>query len=537
MKVIQYLFVACLPVIPVAAFASSLTVPNTFTNATPAVASQVNDNFNAVKTAVDDNDARLDVLEPSASPIVVNCSTDANALQTALSSPRTGKLLINFSGTCNPVFIARSNVEIVGASRATAVITGATGVWNSSVTINNANYVKLKTLTMKRADDQFMVASAWRSNVILDDVLIDQSTGGNPAGEGFAFIQSKGSLINIDAQNIGAYVGSTVLFESGNEIINTVGSNALEINENSTVMVIGNSNVFSSTDSVLDMGSHSSFGFNDGSTGDSISGGIYMTASAINFSNLVTFVGDTSISINEGSSVAWEGSDGGPNVTVSLTQLSVQSNSTLKLENVDLTITNNFNVDGATVHSRKSNITAPDFSIANNAIFKMEGDITLPAAVTLTMPTMNLYDNAVLNLHRVDVTGSIAASRGSRITTQNVNLAGLTLQKFSSFFGQMTDINFGGSLNEGTDFDLTDGNISGSWELYSLNPGHIGYLNNATTTGATFNCGIPGAGKMVSEAYMGLPGGNGVCDDGDSDTFRNYQDNCPSVAGPTNGCP
>lgn len=36
-----------------------MTIPNTFTAGTPAVAAQVNANFSAVKTAVDDNDARI----------------------------------------------------------------------------------------------------------------------------------------------------------------------------------------------------------------------------------------------------------------------------------------------------------------------------------------------------------------------------------------------------------------------------------------------------------------------------------------------
>jgi len=41
------------------ATAATVTIPNTFTSGTPAVAAQVNGNFTAVKTAVDDNDNRV----------------------------------------------------------------------------------------------------------------------------------------------------------------------------------------------------------------------------------------------------------------------------------------------------------------------------------------------------------------------------------------------------------------------------------------------------------------------------------------------
>jgi len=46
------------------ATAGNVTIPNTFTSGTKAVAAQVNDNFNAVKTAVDDNQTQIDALAP-----------------------------------------------------------------------------------------------------------------------------------------------------------------------------------------------------------------------------------------------------------------------------------------------------------------------------------------------------------------------------------------------------------------------------------------------------------------------------------------
>ena len=60
---IIYLLSAMLIAITTSLQAGSLTVPSTFSAGTPAVAAEVNGNFTAVKTAVDDNDSRITALE------------------------------------------------------------------------------------------------------------------------------------------------------------------------------------------------------------------------------------------------------------------------------------------------------------------------------------------------------------------------------------------------------------------------------------------------------------------------------------------
>lgn len=62
--------------------AGQLTIPNTFQANTPAVAAQVNANFNAVETAVDDNHARITVLENGAATSTTQISELENQVTT-----------------------------------------------------------------------------------------------------------------------------------------------------------------------------------------------------------------------------------------------------------------------------------------------------------------------------------------------------------------------------------------------------------------------------------------------------------------------
>ncbi len=97
-------------VIAAGAFADNVTLPNTFSAGTPAVAAQVNANFNAVKTAVDDNHTRITALESKSPRIIqksasfnVDCSNGANESQltenwVALLTPDTdGVLEVTYS--------------------------------------------------------------------------------------------------------------------------------------------------------------------------------------------------------------------------------------------------------------------------------------------------------------------------------------------------------------------------------------------------------------------------------------------------------
>ena len=62
-RVLFFILFSLIIIVTVPAVAGQLTIPNTFTAGTPAKASEVNANFNAVKVAVDNNSSRLDSIE------------------------------------------------------------------------------------------------------------------------------------------------------------------------------------------------------------------------------------------------------------------------------------------------------------------------------------------------------------------------------------------------------------------------------------------------------------------------------------------
>ena len=66
--------------------ADTVTIPNTFTANTPAVAAQVNANFTAVKTSVDDNDTRIDDLMAAVTQLQTDLTTANNQITSLTNS-------------------------------------------------------------------------------------------------------------------------------------------------------------------------------------------------------------------------------------------------------------------------------------------------------------------------------------------------------------------------------------------------------------------------------------------------------------------
>ena len=69
-----------------AVLATDVTIPNTFTSGTAAVAAEVNDNFTAVKTAVDDNDGRI-----TTNATAITTKADATAVTAEIAAAVASK--------------------------------------------------------------------------------------------------------------------------------------------------------------------------------------------------------------------------------------------------------------------------------------------------------------------------------------------------------------------------------------------------------------------------------------------------------------
>jgi len=119
--------------------ASSVTIPNTFTAGSTAVAADVNANFNALETAVDDNDARISTLESGPQVTLIDGSPGAISVPTSASLSTPVCVTPDIAPTSNKTAFIDSVLSIQETTQETVAgvpsysIDGGT-TWN---TLNN----------------------------------------------------------------------------------------------------------------------------------------------------------------------------------------------------------------------------------------------------------------------------------------------------------------------------------------------------------------------------------------------------------------
>lgn len=128
--------VAAILMISSTASAGALTIPNTFTAGTPAVAADVNTNFSAIKTAVDDNDARINTVTASAATNASDVFTNSRSI--GLNSSDINANTTNIAGNATNITALQSAkpgyARAVGGTSVFAGI-GLTGTGKAVVTL------------------------------------------------------------------------------------------------------------------------------------------------------------------------------------------------------------------------------------------------------------------------------------------------------------------------------------------------------------------------------------------------------------------
>ena len=120
--------------VPLVVAAGTVTVPNTFVNGTPADADEVNANFDAVETAVNDNDSRITTAQSTAdsnaaaissSATVISGNTSNISANTAAVQSANGDISALASNTStNTAGISSSATEISGNTTSIAAQAG-----------------------------------------------------------------------------------------------------------------------------------------------------------------------------------------------------------------------------------------------------------------------------------------------------------------------------------------------------------------------------------------------------------------------------
>jgi len=119
-----------------AVWAGSLTIPNTFTSGTPAKAAEVNANFSAVKTEVDDNDSRITANKTA---------SDANTTHRQGDGSDHSDVAANTQGVSTNAAAIQQNASGI-SSNATAIQQNAGDISNNATAIqNNANAITPNT--------------------------------------------------------------------------------------------------------------------------------------------------------------------------------------------------------------------------------------------------------------------------------------------------------------------------------------------------------------------------------------------------------
>jgi len=148
------------------AYATGVTIPNAFSSGTTTSAAEMNANFTAVKSAVDDNDSRINTLEGS-----VSAPTSQFMGFSSGTTDGAGGL-IGMSNLCHTSFSGShicSTVEFGGSIKNSA--TGVSGTaWIRPVITGDTNLTDIESGIEGNSGTQ-LSCQGWNSNSVADTGL------------------------------------------------------------------------------------------------------------------------------------------------------------------------------------------------------------------------------------------------------------------------------------------------------------------------------------------------------------------------------
>lgn len=183
----HYIAAAAAMLISSTAWAGALTIPNTFSAGTPAVAADVNTNFTAAKTAVDDNNTRITANTTN----IAGNATNITALQSAKPGYATA-----VAGT-NP------NAGITMTGTGQAIVTLTLNAPASGFAIVTGRVISLLPHTLATQSIVIIKVSATSGDVALDyDVSVAQVQAPQPTGSYVKMIAATSVIPVVAGANI-----------------------------------------------------------------------------------------------------------------------------------------------------------------------------------------------------------------------------------------------------------------------------------------------------------------------------------------------
>jgi len=190
--------------------ATSLTIHNTFSANTAAVADEVNQNFNATKMAVDDNDTRITSLTSTGNESMARISVTENALasndaritdNTSAIANNDARITSN-ANTLSTLAIFSDGLHVIKDTDASVVGILLSSDMKSWLTLNSNGYLVRLTANGSPASETIYFTG---SNCTGTPYLLINNTGGTATPEQANSVYAKQGYVFSDGSNNATY--------------------------------------------------------------------------------------------------------------------------------------------------------------------------------------------------------------------------------------------------------------------------------------------------------------------------------------------